>query len=256
MPQDINITGQYKVNGIPLQSGSNIDKDSSVIITPVPSLNTQNTFGTNGFMTISNPGSGSPVINNTNYYAMLPKNVVRTAASVGSTASIYSNVTNAISPTLGFNMSYGIKFGVDQYISTMRAFIGFSALTAAPANVEPNTLINTFGICKPSTSDNFHIIHNDATGTATLIDLGTNFPANTTRTDVYFLRMWGNATALNYIVERYDAVTGGILNQTSGVITTDLPATNIVAVPRIWVSNNATLLQPALMVNRITIASI
>lgn len=255
MPQDINITGQYKVNGIPLQSGSNIDKDASVIITPIPSLNTQNTFGTNGFMTITNPGSGSPVINNANYYAMLPKNVVRTATSSGSTAGIYSNVTSAIAPTLAYSMSYGIKFGVDQYISTMRAFIGFSSLTSAPANVEPNTLTNTFGICKPSTSDNFHIIHNDAAGTATLIDLGTNFPANTTRADVYFLRMWGNSTALNYIVERYDSV-GDVLHQTSGVIVTDLPATSVVVVPRIWVSNNATILQPALMVNRITISAL
>jgi hypothetical protein len=231
------------------------DKDSSVIITPITSTNTVSTFGTNGFLTGVNPGVGSSTVNGNNYYLSLAKLTYRCAASFGSVASLYSSVTTAYSPKLDYGMMASFKFGIDSYAANMRMFVGLGGGTSAPSGAEPETLTNHIGICKPSGSTNFYIITNDNTGTATLIDLGVNFPANTSQTDVYFLRLWGyNSSSVNYLVERYSSSNGSVINSTSGVINSDIPISSTILLPRLYVNNNTSSSQVAFMVNRITMS--
>lgn len=230
------------------------DKDSSVIITPISSTNSLSTFGTNGFLLAVNPGTGSPTINGTNYYLSLGKTTYRCSASFGSVASLYSSVTNAYAPRLDYGMMASFKFGIDSYAANMRMFVGLGGGTSAPTNVEPDTLTNHIGICKPSGATNFYIMSNDSTGTASLIDLGVNFPANTSQTDVYFLRLWGDNTSVNYLVERYSSSNGSVIYRASGIINSDIPINSTILLPRLYVTNNTSSSQVAFMVNRITMS--
>ena len=78
---------------------------------------------------------------------------------------------------------------------------------AAPTNVEPDTLINTIGVCKLSTSDNLHIFYNDATGLATTVDLGADYPANNVTAYTYDLEIYKDNESSNITIEvtRIDA---------------------------------------------------
>lgn len=69
------------------------------------------------------------------------------------------------------------RFEIPTMTNGTRFFTGTSSqfLLSAPTNVEPDTFINCIGVGKLSTSNNLHVIHNDASGTATTFDLGSNF---------------------------------------------------------------------------------
>lgn len=107
-----------------------------------------------------------------------------------------------------------------------------------PTNVEPTTLINLIGVCKLSTSDNLHFIWNDATGTASTLDLGTNFPANNTTAYTYIFEIYKifDSTDIVLKLSRID-VNGNVLT-TQHTINSDIPALIISAV--IFGTNNTT----------------
>ena len=107
---------------------------------------------------------------------------------------------------------------------------------ASPTNIEPNTEVNLLGVCKLSTSDNLHIIHNDGTGIATTFDLGASYPANDTTLYYYKLEIYGDfSTSVVIKVTRITRADGTEIS-TSQTVTTDLPAATISAF--LWVSNN------------------
>jgi hypothetical protein len=109
--------------------------------------------------------------------------------------------------------------------SDVRYTVGWSQQfnAADPTNTDQLTHINCMYLCKLATSDNLHIVHNDNTGTATSIDLGVNFPANSTLYKYrFFVRKTTNS---DYTVQaiRTTLLTGAILASTVYNITTDLP---------------------------------
>ena len=117
-----------------------------------------------------------------------------------------------------------------------RMFIGLSASTAAPTNVEPNTLVNSAGICQLSNSTNLQVYAAGASA-STAVDLGTNFPANGLSTDAYEFAMFSPAS-------------GGIQWQVWRLGTTFTASGTFASVPtsstfighQIWKTNNATAL--------------
>jgi len=121
-------------------------------------------------------------------------------------------------------------------------FCGFSTATGAPTNVEPNTLTNCVGVGQLSTSNNLHVIFNDGAGTASVIDLGANFPANGNASayKVTFIAL-ANGGSIDYTVERI-----GTAFSATGTLATDLPANNTLMAVQLWRTNNATLLAVAL----------
>lgn len=87
-----------------------------------------------------------------------------------------------------------------------------------------STLTNIIGIGSENGDTNLQVFHNDASGTATKIDLGVNFPANRTAgaisTTVYSIELYNepNSTDVKYKVK--NAETGAIAN---GTISINLP---------------------------------
>ncbi|MBS3913724.1 MAG: hypothetical protein KG003_04450 [Bacteroidetes bacterium] len=119
----------------------------------------------------------------------------------------------------GFDVTFKLGMVENATGSDIRFFGGISSNTGVFGNNEPNTLLNTIAVCKPSTSNNLHIIHNDASGIATSIDLGVNYPMNTISTDVYNVRI--RSSGSNVIVTVNRVGTAFVHTQT---ITTDLPS--------------------------------
>jgi hypothetical protein len=87
-----------------------------------------------------------------------------------------------------------------------------------------NTLTNIVGVGSEIGDANLQIFHNDASGTATKIDLGVNFPANRTAgeisTTVYSIELYNEpmSTDVKYKVKNNE--TGNVV---SGTILTNLP---------------------------------
>ena len=121
-------------------------------------------------------------------------------------------------------------------VAGARSFVGLTGNFANPNNVEPTTLLNCVGLARLSTSNNWHIIHNDASGVATSIDLGSGYPSNTLEIDLIYLRLTFNTNStISYVVANK---TTNI--STSGTLLTNLPAVGLYET--IWTTNNATAL--------------
>jgi hypothetical protein len=87
-----------------------------------------------------------------------------------------------------------------------------------------SSLTNIIGIGSDALDTNLQVFHNDATGTATKIDLGVNFPANRTAgaalTTIYSIELFNDSasTEVKYCVRNKE--TGDIA---MGTIATNLP---------------------------------
>ena len=135
---------------------------------------------------------------------------------------------------------YRVRFGVSDAatVAGARMFVGLSASTAAPTNVEPNTLVNVCGVCKLSSSTNLHMYVAGSSAT-TAIDLGDSFPAHTLSADAYELVMFSPASggSLSYMVKRLN--TG---DTAKGTISSGMPSSSTLLCHNIWRTNNATAL--------------
>jgi hypothetical protein len=79
-----------------------------------------------------------------------------------------------------FEQTFGNAEG--QTVTGVRALHGISTNVGLnTGNIEYNTVTDFIGVCRLSTSNNWHVLHNDNAGLATTIDLGSNFPANVTQ---------------------------------------------------------------------------
>ena len=137
----------------------------------------------------------------------------------------------------GFFIRY--RFGVSDAatVAGARMFVGLRNVTAAPTNVEPTTLTQSIGIAQLSSSDNLHIVYSNAT-VKTPINLGSNFPANSTA-DAYELVLFApNAGGVWYQVTRLNTsyTAQGFLPST------DTPLASTLLCHQLWRCNNATAL--------------
>lgn len=132
-----------------------------------------------------------------------------------------------------------IKFETN--IAGQRFFCGLAKgyMFSAPTNVDPASLVDVVGVCQLSSSTNMQIIHNDASGTATTIDLGVNYPCTDPQYN-YFITVEQNAA--NYIVsvERVTVATGASIS-TSSTLAANIPNYTTGNIQLLtWISNNAT----------------
>jgi len=102
-----------------------------------------------------------------------------------------------------------------------RYFIGMNGANTGTAATEPSNWVNIIGMGCNSGSANFSIMHNDGSGAATTIDLGSNFSAVSSSIDVYELALYcpPSGSSVDWRVENFtkNAVV-------TGSITTNLPA--------------------------------
>lgn len=141
----------------------------------------------------------------------------------------------------GFIMSFKQKIQFQTNISGQRFFHGLTKGNqfTAPTNVDQTTLTNIVGVCQLSTSTNMHVIHNDASGTATTIDLGVNYPCNDSQYN-YFITIEQNALNYAVTVERVTVATGASISTTNTLTTNIMDYTTGVIQICTWITNNAT----------------
>jgi hypothetical protein len=134
--------------------------------------------------------------------------------------------------------TYEVMFGTSDpaTVAGARSFVGYTNNFSNPSNVEPTSFVNSVGIARLSTSNNWNVIHNDNVGVCTAIDLGVNFPSNTLDTDlIYFKLIFNLDGTISYVVTNKSTnIT------TSGLISTNLPIGTLYE--QMWTCNNATAL--------------
>jgi hypothetical protein len=197
-------------------------------------------FGTIG-ITVANfvlSGNSSVAPTNTNGYTIQVRTNFATSATAG-TLSFYRIGTDAT--IINTRFIFDGLFGFAGTTADTRFFYGLStASTATPTNVAPTSLTNILAVSKLDSSNNLHVIHNDASGTATSIDLGANFPCDTNQTDTYYARFEVDTIGtVIYTVCRLNS-DGEITHKVDGTITSDLPTDNTLLYHRAWITNNAT----------------
>jgi len=124
---------------------------------------------------------------------------------------------------------FGVSFGIsDTALNTgARQFYGMTSVTTLlgiSSTVHVESLTNIIGIGSDALDTNLQIFHNDATGTATKIDLGANFLANRTgsaATDFFVFELYNPFNSMTVFYK----VTSLENNVTvEGSITTNLPS--------------------------------
>jgi hypothetical protein len=152
------------------------------------------------------------------------RGVVTSAATANAASEVRTLVANGYRGEVfgaaaagGFFMT--TRFGVETVVANQRVAVGlFSTVSAIPTTQIPSALTNCIFAGWDSTDTNLQIMHNDATGNCTKINLGASFPANLPAA-MYELALFcpPNGDAVGYRVVRLD--TGATAE---GTITTDL----------------------------------
>jgi hypothetical protein len=162
-----------------------------------------------------------------------------TPIAVGSVAAQYGTVMGG--SLLGVNFQFEIirKFRINTNNGNQRIFVGISSLysTAAPTNVDPLTLINSIGVAKLQSGGTLNFVWNDASGTASYLDLGANFlgTATTVTYKLKISKLFGVA-AINLELTQINNTTGAVL-VTGTTINSDYN-TGVNYYPVIWMGNN------------------
>jgi hypothetical protein len=146
-------------------------------------------------------------------------------------------------PLLGFNEAgpagawRGTSAGLGGFIfyatwassqvdTSVREAVGLAAAPTTINTTNPQTRANVayFGCTAQA---NMQFCSNDATGSATCTDLGTNFPCNTQASQLYSGAIWAapNASSLSWAITRLDAGPYTVSNTVSAAA--DLPANNV-----------------------------
>jgi hypothetical protein len=121
--------------------------------------------------------------------------------------------------------------------ATTRGFFGLHGASSAPTDANPSTLTNIVGLGWDSGDSSLSIIYNDASGSASKIPLGANFP----RPSADRSQAWDFAILSDGGGNVYWAVTSLANGATaSGVLTTDIPAGNTLLTYKSYISVGGT----------------
>lgn len=185
-------------------------------------------------------GTASAVASDTTSFGKWPRIRYATAATAGSFMNMRTAGNGAnVSLTSGFDFDCIIGHSDAATVADSRSFYGVRGVVGDIGNNNPSTLINIIGVGNDSGDANLQVIYNDGTGTATKIDLGANFPANTNSTDIYRIQLAAvpGATSVTYTVTRLN--TG---QTATGSVTTDIPSLTTMLGFALFKGNGATAL--------------
>lgn len=184
-------------------------------------------------------------ITNTSVLTRTIRTQIPTSSTVGSKAGIRTaSLRHAVGQ--GFNFSVGWCIQDAAYVVGAKQFHGLlpvSTLGTLSNLVDNVSLINFIGVGSDAADLNLQVFYNDATGTASKIDLGANFPANRTvgaaldKFYIFDLYNDPDTTTVKYRIT--DRVTG---NTAQGTLTTDLPAADVLLAPQSIRTNGVTAL--------------
>lgn len=138
----------------------------------------------------------------------------------------------------GLGGFYGIfRFGVSSTVATQRIAVGLWAATGATATtVEPSAIVSGVWVGNDTADTNLQLMFNDASGTASKVNLGSNFVKNQ-QNGIYELILFckPSDTKISYRVKRLDAA-----GEASGELTTDIPTATTFLCPHYYVNNGGT----------------
>jgi hypothetical protein len=163
----------------------------------------------------------------------------RTTRTALETTIVPANVPS-FRQTGGFTINTGFKvafkFGASTGATNSNVRYSMGVFTAGfiVTNVDPTTFINCAAFARIDGNTNWQFIHNDATGTATAIDLGASFPANTVSTDMYYAVIETVGANIKYTLTRLN--TG---DTTTGTVSSNLVAVSTLLGLCAGCSNNA-----------------
>ena len=156
-------------------------------------------------------------------------------------AGAVSNRTNAVccwrgnaSGLGGFTLIFRVAFTT---VNANTAFFGgvLAASGAIGSTQVPSALVSCLGVGFNIGQTTLRVLHNDASGACTSIDLGAAFPTNVaTALYTVVFHCASNASSVFYRVVRDD--TGSV---SEGELTTDLPASATFLAPNLHMNNNA-----------------
>jgi hypothetical protein len=198
-----------------------------------------------GMRAIAGNALTNGVVSTTNMFSRtfrITSSSTATAGTLGyfNTPATEYTLGSATTPAYG-GFYLTMKFGIADTVANPRTFVGISSSTGAPTNVEPSTLVNSIGVGQGAANTNLFVYYGGSAA-QTPIDLGINFPTNTSSTDWYELTLFAPPTSNNtvyYQVTRLNTgnVASGTLTGTAG---TALPSNTTTLCIRAFRSNNAT----------------
>lgn len=163
--------------------------------------------------------------NSTNRWTSTPRKRYATSTTAGTTTGCrmaYTQFYRGNAAGYG-GFFFAARFGQNINLDGAQLFVGMCALTTALAG-EPSALTNMIGMGYDSThpaSGNWRLMHNDGTGAATVIDLGSDFARSTDQG--FDLYIYNPPNSSNFHVEIVNILTGVRYTNT---ISTDVPAAN------------------------------
>jgi len=146
-----------------------------------------------------------------------------------------------------------IRLALETLQAGNRGFFGAHSITTAPTNIDPlaDTTLTKLGIGFNTNSGNFFLIHGPNGVAPTTVDLGTNFPINTTDMYEFIFHCLPNASNITY---RFRNLTTGAA-ETNGTISTNLPAATTTLARTAWMTNNATAAAVAWSIYKLNLES-
>lgn len=113
----------------------------------------------------------------------------------------------------------------------------FGVTTAIAVTQDPSALTNCVFVGNAAADTNLFLMHNDASGTCTRVDLGASFPVpNSVNNAIYEVALFAppNATTIGWRVTRLD--TGSVASGT--IVSADIPASTVFLAPHMYINNN------------------
>lgn len=191
-------------------------------------------FSTVGHNQVTLGGStlSHPVPTNTNVLAGIYRLRITSAGGAGSIASVRENIGSVLG-FAGWRMI--ARWGTATAVAQQRFFVGLINQTGAIANANPSTLVNLVGFSYDSAQTNLFFIHNDGSGTATTVNLGSGFPVNAASFYEMSIEMDAGSGVVTYRL--LNVGTGAVA---TGTANSDLPADSVLLNLYIWLNNGTT----------------
>lgn len=134
----------------------------------------------------------------------------------------------------GFRVEF--EWGVVTTQTTMRIGVGLKTSGSFVLSTnDPSALLDFVGMCADAGDTNMQIMHNDGSGAATKVDLGSSFPKTANVVYRVVFTAAANATTVDYAVTRLDSAATA-----SGTLSTNLPGSTTFMAPCMSFGNGGT----------------
>ena len=181
-----------------------------------------------------------PAINANSLRESTSRGIVTSAATANAASEFRSTTTSVwrgnTSPLGGFFLIF--RFGISSTVATQRLAVGlWSASGATSTSQDPAALTNCIFVGNAAADANLQLMYNDASGTCSKINLGSDFVKNQ-QNGMYELILFCKPgdSGINYRVKRIDSLN----TEVSGFLTTDIPASTTFLLPHYYANNGGT----------------